>query len=301
MLNAVKITRKGISISMGKKKKKKLKLQELAKVSVAKSNITVLESGELKINKNTKIDLTGYVKKSIDTAMISRLDGIISKEDVVVDEEHANADVLVNMTNDTKCIEMAAKTSDFPQTLVIPVVKKEDLDVFDLLKVTTIGRLLRSSTFASIYVKIKEQWEALNKGDDSNYTNVMYVPNVMVFMNPESGKLMKTPFYTNVLIVAIPSLKYMGDGIQEISQEAAIARVVSDLCDAAIKCRAKRIVTDPFSTLYPMLLKPELVTVIGMTWNDISNTQRFLEQFELVTFAVEDEGRFISFAAARNK
>ena len=61
-------------------KKKKLK-------KLAESNIKILKSGKIKFSKNQKIDLGLFTTESIEGAVVSRLEGIISQEDVVVETE----------------------------------------------------------------------------------------------------------------------------------------------------------------------------------------------------------------------
>lgn len=270
-------------------KKKQLK-------KLAKSNIQILKSGKIKIAKDQKINLKSFVNNSIDNTVVSRLNAIISQESVVIDTADLRTDITTNMTSDIKTSELAARVnSPKTNTIVITVNKKNALDVFDFLDDGTLGIILRTSTLASIYKddSIKDKWVELNKNDKSSFTNVLYVPKIMVFIDPSTGKIRKTPYYINLLLLAVPSQKNMTDGIEEISNEDANARVIADICEAAIKCGAKDLIIDPYA--YKMFRKEPHIT--AELWYQISTSQRFIEQFNSVIFSIENEELFVVFNA----
>lgn len=276
---------------MGKKKHFK---------KLAKSNIQVLKSGKIKIAKGEKINLKSFVNESIRNTVVSRLDGIISQENVVVDTSDLRVDVTTNMTSDIKTSELVSRVSS-PRisTIVITVNKKNALDVFDFLDDGTLGIILRTSTLASIYSddSVKKKWVNLNKDDKTTFTNVLYVPKIMVFIDPETGKVRKTPYYINLLLIAVPSTKKMVEGVEEISDEDSIARIIADISDSAIKCGAKDLIIDPYG--YKLCKKQPHIT--AELWSQISTSQRFIEQLNSVIFSIDNEELFIIFNATRTK
>lgn len=270
-------------------KKKQLK-------KLAKSNIQILKSGKIKVSKDQKINLKPFVNDSIDNAVVSRFNAIISQERVVIDTTDLRADVTTNMTSDIKTAELASRVnSPKTNTIVVTVNKKNALDVFDFLENGTLGVILRTSTLASIYKddSIKDRWVDLNKDDKSSFTNVMFVPKIMVFIDPSTGKIRKTPYYINLLLVAVPNQKNMSDGVEEVSNEDACARVIADICEAAIKCGARDLIFDPYG--FKMFKKEPHIT--AELWYQITTGQRFIEQFDSMIFTIENEELFVIFNA----
>lgn len=273
-------------------KKKKFK-------KLAESNIQVLKSGKLKIAKGQKINLKPFVNESIQNTVVSRLDAIISKEDVVIETSDLRVDITSNMTSDIKTAELASRVnSPNVNTVVVTVNKKDALDIFDFLDDSSLGIILRTSTLASIYSggDVKKKWVDLNKDDNSTFTNVMFVPNIIIFIDPETGKIRKVPYNINLLIVAVPTVKKMTDGVEEVSDEDAVARIIADISDSAIRCGAKNIILNPYN--YKLFKKDPHIT--AELWKEISTSQRFIEQFKSFIFAIENEELFIIFNAKRN-
>lgn len=293
-------------LKMSKKKKKLKKLAE--------SNIKILKSGKIKFSKNQKIDLSVFANESIEGTIVSRLNGIISKEDVVIDTTNLRCKVDTYINNDIEIAELSAQISKsviseqavknsvnvpFTNTLIITVSKKNALDMFDFLNPDTIGVVLRSSTLAAVYSKdeIRDKWDELNN-DNSSFTNVLYIPKVMMFIDYKTGEIRKTPYYINILIVAVPSIKNMSvDGVEEISEEEAVNRVIADIADSAIKCGSKNLIINP----YGYKLFKDNTKVTADAWDLITSSQKFIENIDSVQFAINDEVNFIIFNAARNK
>ena len=272
-------------------KKKQLK-------KLAKSNIQVLKSGKIKIAKGEKISLKSFVNDSIQNTVISRLDGIISKEDVVLETKDLRVDITSSMTSDFKTSELASRVqTPKTNTIVVTINKKNALDVFDMLDDSSLGIILRTSTLTSIYSEkeVKDKWVELNHNDKTSFTNIMYVPNIMVFLDPSTGKIREKPYYINLLLVAVPSQKKMSDGIESLSYENVVGRIIADICDAGIKCGAKDLIVDPYQ--YKVMRKDPHVT--AELWSQISTTQKFIEQIHSMIFTIENEELFIIFNAKR--
>ena len=272
------------------------KLNKKQRRKMAESNFKILKSGKLKVKKGQKINLRPFITNSVENSVVGRLDGIISKENVVVDTEDLHQNVTSNMLSDIHVASLAAKTEKPGiSTLVVTVNKKNALDAFDLMRDDSLGILLRTSTLTSCYMELKQEWKNLNEEDNSNFTNVLYVPEVMVFVDPDTGKLLKKPFKVNIIILAIPTKKNMSEqGVEEFTDEMAASRVIADIMDSAIKLGCKDIIIDPYCHKYLISMPYDA----GKLWNNIVSTQRCIEQFKSIIFAIEDEELFVSFNAA---
>ena len=272
------------------------KLNKKQRRKMAESNFKILKSGKLKVKKGQKINLRPFITNSVENSVVGRLDGIISKENVVVDTEDLHQNVTSNMLSDIHVASLAAKTEKPGiSTLVVTVNKKNALDAFDLMRDDSLGILLRTSTLTSCYMELKQEWKDLNEDDNSNFTNVLYVPEVMVFVDPDTGKLLKKPFKVNIIILAIPTKKNMSEqGVEEFTDEMAASRVIADIMDSAIKLGCKDIIIDPYCHKYLISMPYDA----GKLWNNIVSTQRCIEQFKSIIFAIEDEELFVSFNAA---
>ena len=272
------------------------KLNKKQRRKMAESNFKILKSGKLKVKKGQKINLRPFITNSVENSVVGRLDGIISKENVVVDTEDLHQNVTSNMLSDIHVASLAAKTEKPGiSTLVVTVNKKNALDAFDLMRDDSLGILLRTSTLTSCYMELKQEWKNLNEDDNSNFTNVLYVPEVMVFVDPDTGKLLKKPFKVNIIILAIPTKKNMSEqGVEEFTDEMAASRVIADIMDSAIKLGCKDIIIDPYCHKYLISMPYDA----GKLWNNIVSTQRCIEQFKSIIFAIEDEELFVSFNAA---
>ena len=272
------------------------KLNKKQRRKMAESNFKILKSGKLKVKKGQKINLRPFITNSVENSVVGRLDGIISKENVVVDTEDLHQNVTSNMLSDIHVASLAAKTEKPGiSTLVVTVNKKNALDAFDLMRDDSLGILLRTSTLTSCYMELKQEWKNLNEDDNSNFTNVLYVPEVMVFVDPDTGKLLKKPFKVNIIILAIPTKKNMSEqGVEEFTDEMAASRVIADIMDSAIKLGCKDIIIDPYCHKYLISMPYDA----GKLWNNIVSTQRCIEQFKSIIFAIEDEELFVSFNAS---
>lgn len=274
-------------------KKKKLK-------KLAKENIKITSSGKVIISKDQKIDLKPFVNNSVATAIVSRLDGIISREDVVVDNID-RIDMNIDMVSSFKEIELLSRAmEETPQkpTLVIVGNKKNSLSMFDYLNTGTLGTVLRTSTLSSIYKQLKDDWTFLCQDDNTKFTNVFYVENVMSFVDEETTNFRKRPIIFNLLLVLVPSKNKMIDADEEeISDDTAIRRIVNDVSEAIIKTGTKYVVIDPFE--YKMMEKNPYIAV--QEWVRAISEQNFKNNVKSVSFAVEDESLFVSLTAEIKK
>lgn len=277
---------------MGKKKQIK---------RLAEANIRILRSGKLKVSKNKKIPLKPFVKESVENSIVSRLDGIISKEDVIIDTENLRCDITSNLTDEIKTVDLANRAKSVKtQTIVVSTSKKAATNIFDFINTDAIGMLLRTSTLGSIYSEIKDRWVDINKDDSTHFTNVLFIPKILVFLDFNTGKIRKTPLTVNLLIVATPSMSKMNENnIEEISQTDATSRVIADILDSAIKCGCKSLVLYPYGNKITQKDKSES----GNLWFTITSTQRVIENIESIIFTFDDdnESDYIVFNASKNR
>ena len=274
---------------MGKKKKIK---------KLAKSSIQILQNGKIKVSKNQKIDLKPYITESIQNTVVSRLEGIISKEDVVLETADLRLDSQSHLTSDLDIANLSAHASSaITNTIVLTVPKKKALESFNFLTDGTLGELLRTSTLASVYKAIKDKWVSLNENDNTVFTNVLYVPDVVIFIDPNTGSFNKKPYKINVIILAIPSPGKMTLPEDEITltDEDVVKRIVEDEVDAAIKLGCKDLIINPFNNKI-LSKNPDLA---AKRWFAVTTSQRCIEQVHSIYFGIEREDLYITFNAAR--
>ena len=266
----------------------------MKKLKKIDKSIKILLSGKIKVDGKSKLSLEPFIHDSVENAVVSRLDAIISKEDVVIDSSCAcRTDVITNMTTVWRLTELLSLIDDpNNQTIVMPVVnKKNAISVFDMYETSVLGSLLRTSTLTSIYKKIKASWVSLNENDKTNFTNVMYIPNIVVFLNESTGKILKNPYQVNLLLVVTPSLKLMNETGEKVSADYASKRIICDVFDSAIKCGAKNIVLSPFS--HKVLSDDPYNT--SKLWHEVCGAQRTRENIKNVSFAVNDDNLYVVF------
>lgn len=261
-------------------------------VSVAEQNIKILKSGKVKFKKGQKISLTPYVSESVNKSVCSRADGIISKEEVVIDTSSCRLNTTSTLSTIKRTVEMVSRidTPDI-QTVVHVVNKKNAVEIFDFLDNSIVGTLLRSSTLASVYKKIKDSWIDLNDNDKTNFTNVLFIPDIFVFLDSDTGKIRKIPYRVNLLLIAEPSLKYMGNGIDKITNEEAVERTIKDVFEISGKCGAKNLVIAPYCN---KLFLEDPYTTAGI-WHNYTTIQKTIENIKNVNFAVNNEDLYIIF------
>ena len=265
-----------------------------------------INKGKLKIKKGEYVDINPIVEYSTKEAVVSRLDNIISQEDVVIDTADCRVNIQTYMMNELYTAEMFARTNvNKLYTIALPISKKNALNVFDFMGTSILSAILRTSTFCYSVNKLMKGfggvtpeniiingWEDLNKDDCSNFTNVLYVPKVLEFIDFNKGKIRKDGMFSfNTLVLAIPSKDKMSDDEEEVSVTDAASRVIADICDAAIKCGCKDLIVNPFGHKYLAKSKSDTAKL----WKQISTSQRFIENFDSVTFAVGDEDDFVIF------
>ena len=261
----------------------------------AKESMKILKSGKIMVKGDQEIDLTPFIQQSSEEAIVSRLNGIISKEDVQIEDGSKVVDIDTIIQPLMKTTEVRAQiASDAePETIIIPIKKKTAITAFDFLNIGALGELLRTSTLASAYKKIKKDWIEINKDDTTPFTNVMYVPNVMVFMDLKHGKFRKNPYKVNVLILALPSKSQMIDEDHpDITDEQAVYRTIADIIESAARVGVKKLILDPFD---PKILNKERY-ISSKAWREALESPK-VQQFNSIVFSFSNEKNYIVFNA----
>lgn len=272
------------------KKKAKKKDKKLFKLwNINSKGIKILESGKIKIKKDEKIDLSAFVDTSVNDAVISRLEGIPSKEEIIIDETSTyRIEASANCSSITRIIDLVSSinTNDI-QTIVLPMTKKKASNLEDNDIIEWLGK---SSTFIAVYSKLKNAWDKLNDDDGSCFTNVMFIPKLYVFLE-KKGKLRKKPVMVNLMIVALPSINKAVSGIDSLDDIDYTNRIINDSIDACIKCGCKSVVIDPY---YMKALQND-VHYTAKYWYGKTETQRVIENIRNITFSIDNDDLYVIF------
>lgn len=276
-------------------------LKKLKKIS--NKNLEIMQKCKFRLYDGAKVKLKNDVQTSIDGVKMGKLEDILYKEKIDVD----NITLKSGITSITLATPLEAITAlntitgkNAPRyTVIIPMNKKDIPFEFDLLKDTTLGDILRTTYLPLVYKKVSDDWKKLNDKDKSESTNVLYIPNVMHYLKSD-GKIKQRPFYINVLIVAIPTLKYLKNGEPETrsDDEFYTGRIIGDILDAAIRVGATHLIFNPFTL-------EGLRNDFGITancWKVISTTKRVLENLESIIFTTDDSDTlFVNLNSIFNK
>lgn len=269
-----------------KKKKKK------DTYSIAEQNIKILKSGKVKIKKGQKISLSPYVTDSVNNAIVSRLDAIISKADVVIDAKNKVLSTSTNLSSMKRTVELLTKIdSPIVYTLVHIINKKNATDIFDFMDDGIIGSLLRSSTLASIYKEVKPKWVELNTDDKTSFTNVLFIPKILVFLDEVTGKILKRPYVVNLLLVTEPSAKEMATGLEKLSSEEITDHIIKDVFTSSIKCGARNLIVNPYC--HKALMADEHYT--SDVWKVMSEVQPSIENLDTIDYSITNDDLYIIF------
>ena len=263
---------------MSKKKKNKKKEKSMLKfLELGSKNIKILESGKIKFKKNKKIDISGFIETSVNETLISRLEGIPSKEEIIIDgTETYRLESSANCSSITRIVDLIGNISNDVLTIVLPMTKKKALNLEDN---ETVCWLAKSSTFISAYSKVKKSWEEINDDDNTSFTNVLFIPKLYIFLE-KKGKLRKHPITVNLVVVSLPSINKAKDGIEAMDEVEYTNRIINDSIEASIRCGCKSIIVDPYSM--PALQKD--VHYIARYWYGKIETQRVIENIKNITF-----------------
>lgn len=271
-------------------KKQKRKKRE----KVADKTIEILESGKVKFNKDQKVSLKPYIQDSLDKVVCNRMDSILTQEDVVL-EENLKTNITINLSSMKRTLELNALSTNDAYTIVTIFNKKNVEDIFDFLSDDIIGYLLRTSTLAAIYKEEKESWMKLNVDDTTAFTNVLYIPEIFVFLDDVTGKPRKKPFKVNLLLLSEATKKKLNltDNPEDVDP---VKKYIEDVFETSIKVGAKKLIISPFSHEY--FLDDERYT--SELWIGCSEKQRNNDNITSIDYAIDEDDSYIIFKTTKN-
>lgn len=243
-----------------------------------------IEKGKIKLSKNTSINLPKNIDASTSGAIVGLLDGIISREEVSL--EANPTDIMVYASGPMYITDKSSFDTEY--TIVVPIAKKNAVDVFNYLDEGVIGDLLTTSTLGSVYKRIKSLWVKSND-PESPLTSVLYIPHICIFLDPYTGNLKKYYRKVNLLLVGIPSKKVIETSTEVVmNDEEYTARIIADMFDAAIKCGCKDLIINPFG----FKLKNDIYTSAKLL-TQISSSQKTYDHINKIIYSVVNDGEFI--------
>ena len=255
--------------------------------AMAKNSIKIISNNKIKLRRGQKISIKPIVEESIKGATISRLEGIIPDNTDKYDASHIikSEATLLSQIKISDIVTHTANDNMVP-TIVHVCTKKNSLD-FDFAGEGIIGDLLRTSTLGPTYNKIKNGWKNLNTDDKTTFTNVMFIPNILVFSN--GIETLFSPFKVNLLLVSVPSFKLFKENAPEDSKNVEvdyIGRIYGDIMDSAIKISGcSDLIINPFDI---KISKEYPHDVVDM-WNYLIDSSMCRKSISSIWFSITDD------------
>lgn len=256
------------------------------KKNIAKNTIKVLSDGKVKIKKGKKMDLTPFISFSVNNCRMGTIDGTGRAGRPPKDLEIGINNLMLSTAESLRIMSVGLSEADFT---VVDIVRLKDSNTFDMTSPDTKGEMLRSSTLGGCYKEVKMKWKELNSTEYSKNTNYLYFPELISFMNSDTGDVLRMPFKFNYLMISIPSISRTGYDDTEVY----INNMVADIMDCIIDVRAKNIILDPFS-IKVFRENPE---VTSRLFNTIISTDKVKNYLDSVTFAIPNSDNFVTFLA----
>jgi len=247
-----------------------------------------------KLKKDDIIDLSTrvayYINSSMKNLKVSRLEGLPSNEEIVIDSDEKDYRIETNINKSTvqKTITLLSEIDENNvQTVIIPIPKKKSGKIKEH---PFIKWLKDISTFDVVYDKTEEKWLDLNDNDKTEFSNVLYLPDIYIFMN---GKKIRTkPFRINIVIVAVSNKFNAKSGIDEMNEYEYIHKIVDDSIDAGIKLGCKNLVVNPFALGF----LADSAHSASEYWSTIPERGRVIENINSLVFSIPDDDLFIIFS-----
>lgn len=258
------------------------------------SSIGAFHNGKIKIKKGTKLSFQPYIEKSLKDVIISRLDCIAPKNDVIIESSNCITDINTSLTTQYRCASFLSKIESASTNTILYITNKKHYDnIFYQIdnNINPLSILMNTSTLEPIYSNISHVWKNINKGDNTTLTNVMFIPDVYVFLDIKTKQLLSQPFFINLLVVSVPVLENMNDGIEKMSIEDGIKYVINNSIESAIKCGAKNLIINPYS--YKLLTKNANYT--ANLWYDVTSQQNVIEGIDRIDFTIPTDDQYYLF------
>ena len=106
--------------------------------------------------------------------------------------------------------------------------------------------------------------------------------------------MLEKPYAFNLCFVALPALKDANAGVEQLTRDAYIHRIITDTIEANIKLGNHYIICDPFN--FPYMSRESNVELAFTAWKEETASKRCAENIRQVMYAIEDENLFIMFS-----
>jgi len=239
-----------------------------------------IDSGKIRLSKKSSVNLLKSVDYSVINSNIGVIEGMISKEDVKVEDTE---DTKVAVVGNTPYYVLNHSNFNTEYTLVVPIAKKNMLSIFDFTEDGLIGALLRSSTLSRVYLKVKKEWNKFTS--DSAFSVAMFLPAITIFLDEDKCDYKKFYRNVNLLIVAVPSKSTIEQDSKEgIDDKMYCGRIILDVMDATIKNGCKNIIIDPLA--WKLQSDPEASI---NAWKAMLDSKRVKDNVESIVFTPDNE------------
>lgn len=271
---------------------------------VGKKNLSILGSCKFRLGDGAKVKFKHDVKSAVEDVKMGILDDILYKENIEVDKKELKSSItsttLASPIEALGAIETMSGKNAKTQTIVVATQRNNKAPEFDMLRDTEIGSLLRTTFLPAVYQKVSDKWNELVNDAKKDATLVLYIPNLLRYLDDNTGKIRSRLTKVNLLVVATPSKSQVKNGEPETrsDDEAFTGRIIGDMLDAAIKVGAKDIIFDPFRHNH---LKKD-TSVTSNCWKVITTTQRVLENIDSIVLACDGvDENFITLNSVFNR
>lgn len=258
------------------------------KKHVAKNTIKVLSDGKVKIKKGKKVDLTPYIQNSVANCVMGTIDGSGKPGRRPKDLELTVSNLMLTAPEALRIISTGTTDTEFT---IVDIVRLKDANTFDLTEDSIKGEILRASTLGGCYKEVKMKWKEFNSTEYTKTTNYLFFPELVSFMNSETGDVLHMPFKFNYLMISVPSINRFGYDDMDVYLNNAIA----DIMDAIIDTKVKNVIIDPFT----IKAFRENVDVVSNLFNTIVSTDKVKNYLDSVIFAIADSDKFVPFFATQ--
>jgi hypothetical protein len=267
----------------------KMKFKKKDIYAISERNIKILRDGSVKVHKGVKYPLEPFIRESTDNSICLPIDNIINQEPIGSTKDSPDIDYKMTTMADVISIPSYVAlyhSQNVVRTVVATTTRKVAADKISFDDLGIIGSLMRTSTLPSIYKRVRDSWTDINENAIET-ANVLFIPGIFVYLDNDTGAVLKYPYKVNLLVISEPNKK----DIENSTDYQLANRMISHILEAAVKCNANNMVIAPYCHKW-------LVTDLHETanaWHININKQDVRNSIESITFAINNEDYFIIF------
>lgn len=249
-------------------------------------------------NREDDTAIAEYIKKVSDNTVVSRIDGIISKESVAMEdstEPIGTTMLLANEADSLNILKHHSNDEGEEYTIVYICNRKHINDIFDI-----VDGIHGTLAFHDIFLEadIVKRYNSLNIDADGNVsTSVIYIPGLIV----NRGRI---PFHYNILIVVEPTHKELihkyTNAYEDISSfdmnNMIISNIIMDVFEACIRLGCKDIIVNPYG--YKPLQKADYWWV-GSFWKKAIGSKKVKNNLYSITLSSTSDNQYVGFIASK--